>query len=108
MLSKIESSGLTFKVWHQFGPAREGIILFRFPIDGSAEAKDGMMELLRDNKSVRPVVDDLLMLDVESGDWDRFAELPNNFTFRLGDHTWKKLPIEYVSKMVVDKELFAQ
>ena len=105
MQSKMSPSGHTFRVWHDFGNKQEDIrlhllggysrgrktiILFRFPIDGSTDAKDGMMELLPGSMAVRPVTDEKLMIDVESGDWDRYADLTVGTVFALGGRRWVK------------------
>jgi hypothetical protein len=112
MQSKLTPSDHTFQVLHHFGTGperielrllggysrgRRTIVLFRFPID-SDEATDGMMEILSDGRTVRPVQDVRLMLDVECGDWDRYADLPVGTEFMLGGVIWTKRHPDSIAK----------
>jgi hypothetical protein len=112
MQSQMEPTEHTFRVEHHYGAGpeqielrllggytrgRRTIVLFRFPID-SADATDGMLEILADGRTVRPVEDITLMLDVESGDWDRYADLPVGTSFMLGGVIWTKRHPDSIAK----------
>lgn len=106
MISKIPASQHVFTVVHQFPHGREWIdlrllggysnetvtiVLFRqIKVATNAEVGDGLMELVNKGRSVRPVTDEKLMLDVESGDWTRYADLATGTEFVLGGKRWIK------------------
>ena len=106
MLSDMEPTEHKFRVQHHYGAGPEQIelrllggysrgwrtiVLFRYvPPTADRELQDGMMEILADGRTVRPVEDVNLMLDVESGDWDRYARLPVGTKFLLGGVVWTK------------------
>ena len=120
MQSKMEPTGHTFTVWHDFGGRRDSlelillggyssgkktIVLFRY--DGPCEdvQHDGSMELLA-HHNIRPVTDARLALDVESGDWNRYADLPVGTRFTLGRKVWTKRSPDDLAKRL-SEPLFA-
>ena len=94
-----DSSGISLALLGGYTAGTTTIILFRQArTDG--ESHDGMMELVNRGRAVRPVTSEKLMLDVESGDWNRYADLPVGAEFVLGGETWVKQHPDYMAELL--------
>jgi hypothetical protein len=113
MTSSIQPSGHTFVVNHYLSGGqrheaklillggyaydRTTIVIYREPGQKEGEWRDGLMELRR-NGLVRPAKCKRLAIDLASGDFARFDQLPDHYQFLLGNRWWRKLPIAQLAK----------
>jgi hypothetical protein len=85
-----------------YAAGRITIVLFRFPEYDGDPKKDAAFQLLAGGNG-KPVDVERYALDVDSDDWDHFADLPVGTRFRLGGRMWAKLDPDELAKKIGDR-----